>query len=158
MNSSIIKIIGMAIISIIIVILFSQIHEVTHKQIGSYYGCDGNIQWDFLDSNTYIKLINGDNAAFMSTHWDTNCEQTESQVLAHSINEVIGYNVMLVLELILILLISNTMFRIEKESISIEVHDKTKEANVEVRTNGVITENKKESGKIEFYTDDGTRI
>lgn len=46
--------------SIITILMFSQIHEITHYQIGKYYGCQGEIQWDFLDVNkSFVELSQG---------------------------------------------------------------------------------------------------
>jgi len=135
------KCVAIALFSIVVVFMFSQIHEVTHKQIGSYYGCKGDIQWDFLDVNTTItELQAGENTAFMSTHWDSNCQMTESQILAHSVNEVVGYNIMLALELILILIAMATIFKGEKDPVVIEIHDKTKEKEIELKKEGVHVE------------------
>ena len=99
------------IFAIMVMLMFSQFHEVTHYQIGKYYGCNGEIHWDFLDFNkSYTETMDGELTAFMSTHWNEDCIQSESQILAHSINEIIGYNVMPILEMILILLFMNSMF------------------------------------------------
>ena len=102
----------------------SQVHEVTHKQIGKYYGCEATINWDFLDGNSINELLNGEQTAFMSTHWDSNCQMTESQTLAHSINEVIGYNVMLVLEVMLILMMMMIMVFVDGKDIVINLRKK----------------------------------
>jgi len=108
----------------LVIFLLSQVHEVTHVQIGSYYGCDGRIVWDFLDVNkSFTELMNGEQTAFMSTHWDSNCMMTESQTLAHSMNEVVGYNVILMLELIFIMIVFSMMFG---KKIMIRLHKKRK--------------------------------
>lgn len=110
--------------ALLIIFLMSQVHEVTHKQIGKYYGCDGTIVWDFMDGNSINELLSGEQTAFMSTHWDSNCQMTESQTLAHSINEVIGYNVMLVLEVMLILMMMIIMILVDGKDVVVNIRKK----------------------------------
>lgn len=112
----------MFVFAVVIYFLFCQVHEVTHYQIGKYFGCNGEIRWDFLDANkSFTELLNGQQTAFMSTHWDSNCIQSETQMLAHSINEIIGYNVMPVLELILILFFTFAIMNTKPEEKQIKI-------------------------------------
>jgi hypothetical protein len=77
-----------------------------------------------MDGNSINELLSGEQTAFMSTHWDSNCQMTESQTLAHSINEVIGYNVMLVLEVMLILMMMMIMVFVDGKDIVINLRKK----------------------------------
>jgi len=55
-------------------------HEVTHGQIMRYYGCD-NVSYGADWGRFYTKCD------------DLNHKQSEIEMLAHSNNEIIGYNV-----------------------------------------------------------------
>jgi hypothetical protein len=90
--------------AILLIFMFSQIHEITHYEIGRGFGCKGTIVWDFLDVNKVItETFNGEQTAFMSTHWDSNCLRTEAHAQMQAMNEIIGYNIIPLLELILIM-------------------------------------------------------
>lgn len=97
-----IKISCTIIFCIMVIMLFSYSHESTHQQINTYYGCDSTIEFTFLMPEKYV---NGLPHAFMATIPDKNCNFTEGMVIAHSFNEVIGYNVMPILELVLMLFV-----------------------------------------------------
>jgi hypothetical protein len=121
------QIIVVSIFSLFLILMFSQIHEVTHQTINTYYGCDSNIIWNFLEPEMYQETLSGGSPAFMSTHSDCN-EVPETMILAHSINEVVGYNIMTLLELFFIFCISVSFFIIKGKNITIKLHKKRKGA------------------------------
>ena len=121
------KLVIIFLFTVMMIFMFSQIHEVTHYQIGHYYGCDGEIKWDFLDINkTITKMYQGDQVAFMSTNWDGNCQMSEIQTLAHSMNEVIGYNVVPLLEIIMCLIFTFLILRSSEKPPEIKINIKKK--------------------------------
>jgi disulfide bond formation protein DsbB len=133
----IMRMIYILVISFILIGLFAQIHEVTHVQIGKYYGCEnGRIAWDFLDTNKLItETFNGGQPAFMSTNWDSDCNMTDNQILAHSMNEVIGYNIVPLLELIFVAVLMIGYIILRSKNVTIKLHKKKKGNLTQVEIN-----------------------
>lgn len=72
----------------------------------------------------------------MSTHWDSNCAQSESQILAHSMNESIGYNLVPLLEIIIILFFTFIILRSSEKPPEIKINlKKKKKGNLTVVDN-----------------------
>lgn len=120
------ELIFLVIFSAVVIILFADIHEVTHQTINKYYGCDSNIIWDFLEPQMYQDMLDGKMPAFM--HTTSYCVQSESQILAHSMNEVVGYNIMLILQIMFIFMVYTSISIIKNKNITIKLHKKRKGA------------------------------
>ena len=121
------QMIVIALFSVAMIFIFAEIHEVTHQTINTYYGCDSNIVWAFLEPQMYQDLLSGGTPAFMYTHSDCN-EAPETMVLAHSINEIVGYNIMTLIELFFIFCVSMSFFILKGKNITIKLHKKRKGA------------------------------
>jgi hypothetical protein len=62
-------------------------HEVTHGQIYKYYGCE-NVSYGINSKGAYTSCL------------DENRVQSASEILAHSQNEIVGYNITPIMVLI----------------------------------------------------------
>jgi uncharacterized membrane protein len=93
MNEKLKRFIGIMAVLGILLGCFMVVHEITHSQINKYYGCKENTFWlDWEGANT--KCLSWEDGA------DFN-----SLLLAQSINEIIGYNVVPAILLLVIVMI-----------------------------------------------------
>lgn len=72
---------GLIVLSIFIFGTHVYMHELTHVQIFKYYGCEAEVEWFAFDMGALAATVAGED-----------CQFTDEMLLAHSINEVVGYN------------------------------------------------------------------
>ena len=75
-------------------------HELVHQTIFSYYGCESE-----------IVLFDKSKGFNSYTIPDENCVYEDSMILAHSINEIVGYTICPFLILLFYLKIGDLIFR-----------------------------------------------
>ena len=74
-------------------------HELAHKAIFAYWGCQSKIGMDFSSMSAYTQAIGS-------------CNPTDAMMLAHSINEAVWYNLSIPL-LVICGLLFMVLLRIE---------------------------------------------
>lgn len=78
-------------LNLALVIAYIGVHESAHVQIFSQFGCDSRIEW----------LPDG---ALAATIPDGNCMMNEKMSEMHSLNDIVGYNMFVILIVLLIIM------------------------------------------------------